>query len=60
VPGGNLIFFAFAGCPPIGAARGIYLSARAKPIFPGGELFFDLLVEATHTCYLGDRSRRQE
>jgi 7-cyano-7-deazaguanine synthase len=24
----------------------------------GGDAFVDLLVEETHTCYLGDRSRR--
>jgi 7-cyano-7-deazaguanine synthase len=24
----------------------------------GGEAFVDLLVEETHTCYLGDRSHR--
>jgi 7-cyano-7-deazaguanine synthase len=26
----------------------------------GGESFVDLLVEETHTCYLGDRSRRHD
>jgi 7-cyano-7-deazaguanine synthase len=26
----------------------------------GGDAFVDLLVEDTHTCYLGDRSRRHE
>jgi 7-cyano-7-deazaguanine synthase len=26
----------------------------------GGDRFIDLLVEDTHTCYLGDRSRRHE
>jgi 7-cyano-7-deazaguanine synthase len=26
----------------------------------GGECFIDLLVEETHTCYLGDRSRRHD
>jgi 7-cyano-7-deazaguanine synthase len=26
----------------------------------GGEAFIDILVEETHTCYLGDRSRRRE
>ncbi len=26
----------------------------------GGDAFLDLLVEDTHTCYLGDRSRRHE
>ncbi|HEY7297197.1 MAG TPA: 7-cyano-7-deazaguanine synthase QueC [Xanthobacteraceae bacterium] len=26
----------------------------------GGERFIDLLVEETHTCYLGDRSRRHD
>ena len=26
----------------------------------GGEVFVDLLVEDTHTCYLGDRSHRHE
>jgi 7-cyano-7-deazaguanine synthase len=26
----------------------------------GGEAFIDLLVEGTHTCYLGDRSRRHD
>jgi 7-cyano-7-deazaguanine synthase len=26
----------------------------------GGAAFIDLLVEATHTCYLGDRSRRHD
>ncbi len=30
--------------------------AMAREI--GGDLFVDLLVEETHTCYLGDRSRR--
>ena len=32
--------------------------ALAKEL--GGEAFIDLLVEETHTCYLGDRSQRQE
>ena len=26
----------------------------------GGDAFVDLLVEDTHTCYLGDRSRRHD
>ena len=26
----------------------------------GGDSFIDLLVEETHTCYLGDRSRRHD
>ena len=26
----------------------------------GGQAFVDLLVEETHTCYLGDRSRRHD
>jgi 7-cyano-7-deazaguanine synthase len=26
----------------------------------GGDAFIDLLVEDTHTCYLGDRSRRHD
>jgi 7-cyano-7-deazaguanine synthase len=26
----------------------------------GGDAFIDLLVETTHTCYLGDRSRRHD
>jgi 7-cyano-7-deazaguanine synthase len=32
--------------------------ALAKDL--GGEAFMDLLVEETHTCYLGDRSQRHE
>jgi 7-cyano-7-deazaguanine synthase len=48
-------------CPP--AARTARIDKAATFALAhdiAGDAFIDVLVEDTHTCYLGDRSRRHE